>query len=396
MMSFFIILKYKFLENFKTTFLIFVSSIICVTMSFFLLSLINSKDNLENSIDNSYINPYITKIYKYSSLNNDNDYSLISYERPSINELINLNLFKKTKIEPNLDFLFASSKLYSHGIQVFEDITYMPYNDTNTNFCISNFEAKDYLLSINYNYIFNDEEIDININLNINKQIKEFNFLSTKIIYYPINYLKDVLSSISIKEKYSILDDIYKLNPNDERGGYSLFGFFDKKTYENIIKDNTISDLYYLECNSQELKESFMSIYNSLLDFSIIFLIVIIIINFILLAFSINNSLNKNRKDFAILKSYGYKNSFCKDIYLFESLILLSLIFFISISLNNILSNLLISILNNMLNISFILSNNNISIILYITVFNILYFLILFIMLFKIKKINLKKELCSI
>lgn len=392
MSSFFIVLKYKLKENFKILFLILFSSIVALSITFVLINLNMNKSLLNDSIENSFLETYTSKIYKYTNEIEDNNFSILSYEKPSIKEICNFNV-PKNKLYINLDFLFNSAKLYEGDSQVFDNVSFFPYLNSYSNSCIANFEINNAYVSLNYDYQYENEIININKNIKISKIIDEFNFLPTKTIYYPINYINSLLMNLYVNEEKSIYEDLISLNSNHEKTGYSIYAFLNKEQYNLLSKNDKFNNKYFLENNNIDLKNSFIDIYNSLLDFSLIFLFLILIINFFLIVFSLNNILNKNRKDIAILKSYGYDNLFFKMIYYSEILLIMILSIVFSKLIGTILSNCLVLYFKKYLLINLSFLNNSYFTNLFIFIYVMINLILLSITITRINKINLKDEL---
>lgn len=399
MSAFFVFIKYKIWKNIKSSLLSFISLSISMILITLVLVLNRNSETLNATISNAYLNYPFARIYKKERINeSQEEIEIFEYVRPSLVELKNINLFSKSKIDVNFDFLFENVEIYLNDKNVNTIISFEPYYDESNSF-ISNFEFEGVLnikIKKDLEFEFYNEKIIDNIKLDFSivSNIKEFEFLSEKTIYYPYKYIKKVLIEKTVRN-INWYDHLLELDSKNDLTSYSLYCFSsDYKDLDTIIQNKELSALYDIESSNYEKKKSFLEFYSSLLDFSKVFCIVILILAIVLLLYSIYFSITKDRKEIALLKSYGLSNTKCSLLSVFE----INIILFFSLVLSIVLSFFILLIIKQYffkifaICIDFSIINATNIPLFYISILMGCNFLLL-IPLYFIRKVNIKKEL---
>ena len=397
-----IIIKKHVKNNFKNLFLNFFAMVLSIFALIITLNVISIKNDLHNSILNSFPNKDTYSISKNSSLNLTEGYNITQKTRPTLSELSEIKILENSTFDYDLSFLLDTYELKENNLIENRQIIFEPHFLNTDYFYYSNLELDDFSLEFNKDIKVKTEESEEyeNFTWNLNeyefKKIEVFNFLSVSTIYYPYNLLKNAAESTYFS---SIGQNLYEYISNksstDIETNYSLVGNIDNKNMENFAKSK-YSSLYEITNTPQEITSNFMNLFSSIIDFSFYFLIVIVVFVIVLFLYTVYLIILKNHKEIALLRTYGKSKSSINLIYRFEVLTLFILSFVVSILLSIGFFTLINSLLIPQLKISFAINMNIKLILLLFAASCFLIMLCVQIPLIKVNKINIRKELNSL
>lgn len=354
-------LKLNIKKNLISFFSLFFGiTIILASISFF-IGFNNVSDNLENNFpDNNIFEVYKNEYYDSSSLN----INLVKKVRPNINTVKNVfNVYKEIDIVPSLNYFLDSELTLKILGSEFKNITYSFYylNSYSKNIYLNQYAdqliAKNNLLGIDSNiylkkkiefYVKDKEEIAndefvYDEDFIINKIINQFTYLNVPRVYLPYNYFLNVLKNFypaNISNTLGVPTSYYDLLINSKNDdAISSYSFYviskNDKERKNIYKlsdycQNTKNTIIDVQNKPHTLIKSFTDLTNSLIIGLKIFLIIICLCNSFLIGFLTFSSFNKSRKETAILKVLGVRNSSLNNLYVLEQFIVLMFAFLIS------------------------------------------------------------------
>lgn len=376
-------------------------------LSFFALLLtinvILNEENLKNSILESYPNREnftISKNYKVGDF--DDGYSFIQNVRPTIEEIRAIDIFSDNEIDYDLSYLLNSYLIKKENLVQHVSIVFEPLFDEGNTFFYSGFKFDNYKLTFEKDFLFKDGDKDVYETFKFDassyefKEIKVFNFLTVPTIYYPYKVIKNAAESTYFSTiNMTLYDYIKSRNNNDIETNYSLIMNVLEDEYLEF-KNSRFSDLYTLSNNPHEISLNFMNLFSTIIDFCFYFLIVIVVLVSILLLYTVYLNILKNHKEIALLRSYGMSNRWINTIFSFE----IGALFIISFSYSLSLAALTFHLINGQISqiffigFQFTLDIKNTLLILPVSL--IMLFILLQIPLYKVRKLNIRKELNSI
>ena len=238
-----IIIKKHVKNNFKNLFLNFFAMVLSIFALIITLNVIYIKNDLHNSILNSFPNKDTYSISKNSSLSLTEGYNIIQKTRPTLSELSEIKILENSTFDYDLSFLLDTYELKENNLIENRQIIFEPHFLNTDYFYYSNLELNDFSLEFYKDIKVKTEESEEyeNFTWNLNdyefKKIEVFNFLSVSTIYYPYNLLKNAAESTYFS---SIGQNLYEYISNksstDIETNYSLVGNIDNKNMENFAK----------------------------------------------------------------------------------------------------------------------------------------------------------------
>ena len=398
------------------------------------LSLYFCINNLEQSLNYSYLNSNKFEISEITNESSNTGITITKLSRPNYSNLrSNLYDFIDLKIDYNLDY-FLNCTIKTIDNKKLDNVLIETYYDENKKDIIVNSTFENYYfekfnkssiyseLFFNFNttYIYknfiNDEYKEVNEDFILTKKvyiteiINEFTYLAQPTIYFPYELLKEEVS-IQKTEKinrefiqnYTWLDILKLANSDDDITSYS-FNVFTTNDYDTSkmyslsksLKDSNLN----IENNGQTITTSFLEIANILTFGLLVFSILSFLTTISLTIFIIMSIFISERKVVAILKIQGLKKN---DLYgIFSSLFLkiIGLSILISLLVTLISSYLLNLILGLNLNVTkmflYLFIDKGILTIVYlgiILIIILIMYLLIYFVLMKTDKIDLALEL---
>lgn len=398
-----IIVKKHLRTNKKNLILNFFSLVFSLFALVFVVVVLMNSNNLEAQILNTYPNKNVYQVSKKINITDSNmSNGLIQLNRPTENELKNVKEFKDSFFDIDLFYLFDSYEVTKDNLKQNLAITFEPYFYNDEKILYSGFEIDDLKITINKDFLItvNEQNIYETFKFEITKyefqKIKVFNFLSTPTVYYPYNLVKNAAKLTYFESIGQNLYDFLKAKPsNSIETNYSMLMVNDTLNLDNF-NATKYADTYSLYNTSQEISMNFMNLFSSLLNFCFYFLIVIIVLVVILLLYSIHLIVLKNHKEIALMRTYGKSKNSINFLYMFEIffLYLISYIFACGLTIGGCF------LLNYLMENIFVIKTNflpSVEVIFGLFfIIGIVISLLIQIPLFKVQKINIRKELNSI
>lgn len=398
------------------------------------LSLYFGINNLEQSLNFSYLNSNKFEISEITNESSNTGITITKLSRPNYSNLrSNLYDFIDLKIDYNLDY-FLNCTIKTIDNKKLDNVLIETYYDENKKDIIVNSTFENYYLkkfnkssiyselffNFNTTYIYknfiNDVYKEVNEDFILAKKvyiteiINEFTYLAQPTIYFPYELLKEEVS-IQKTEKinrefiqnYTWLDILRLANSDDDITSYS-FNVFTTNDYDTSkmyslsksLKDSNLN----IENNGQTITSSFLEIANILTFGLLVFSILSFLTTISLTIFIIMSIFISERKVVAILKIQGLKKN---DLYgIFSSLFLkiIGLSILISLLVTLISSYLLNLILGLNLNVTkmflYLFIDKGVLTIVYlgiILIIILIMYLLIYFVLMKTDKIDLALEL---
>ena len=351
--------------NIKKNLISFLSLFFGITIILSSISFLIGFNTVSNNLENNFPDNNIFEVYKNEYYDSSNsNINLVKKVRPNINTVKNVfNVYKDIDIVPSLNYFLDSDITLKVLGKEFKNITYSFYykNSYSKNIYLNQFAEnlipKNKILGINSNFSLKkkielyvkDEEKIVNDNFVfnedfiINKIINQFTYLNVPRVYLPYNYLLNILKNyypMNISNVLGVPTNYYELLINSKNDdAISSYSFFvisnNDQERKEIYKladycQNTKNTIIDVQNNPHTLSKSFIDLTNSLIIGLKIFLIIICLCNVFLIGFLTFSSFNKSRKETAILKVLGVRNSSLNELYVLEQFIVLLFAFLIS------------------------------------------------------------------
>lgn len=382
-------------------------SIVLLFLSIVSMTIYSQKENILFQISSNYLDRNMVEIK--SSLKKkipNSNYSLVYYERPYMEEIMDLLRNQDIIIHYNYQYFFNGAnivlnnenKSIVNGIQfigISEKIIMnnkkLSYNIEAHSFDqvivnkpfyklitrleddkqINSFQLTNSILT---SYPYKEEKIEdqltYDLNLNIIAVVDEFEFLNIPVIYYPIEKLESLLSSMNLKNlsvAYNLAiswkDRLGKLAKVDEElSSYSLL--IEAKSEQNleafynqlnIIANNSN---YEIVSRAILINQSLVTFVESLIFVLIVFIIVLFIMVVLLFGLTFFSIVLDARKDIGIIRLLGLKKNQINKLFFYSSLLFSAITISLSYCLSQVTLNYLPMFLEKLNIVKIIISNN--------------------------------------
>lgn len=382
-------------------------SIVLLFLSIVSMTIYSQKENILFQISSNYLDRNMVEIK--SSLKKkipNSNYSLVYYERPYMEEIMDLLRNQDIIIHYNYQYFFNGAnivlnnenKSIVNGIQfigISEKIIMnnkkLSYNIEAHSFDqvivnkpfyklitrleddkqINSFQLTNSILT---SYPYKEEKIEdqltYDLNLNIIAVVDEFEFLNIPVIYYPIEKLESLLSSMNLKNlsvAYNLAiswkDRLGKLAKVDEElSSYSLL--IEAKSEQNLAafynQLNIIANNSNYEIVSRAIliNQSLVTFVESLIFVLIVFIIVLFIMVVLLFGLTFFSIVIDARKDIGIIRLLGLKKNQINKLFFYSSLLFSAITISLSYCLSQVTLNYLPMFLEKLNIVKIIISNN--------------------------------------
>lgn len=382
-------------------------SIVLLFLSIVSMTIYSQKENILFQISSNYLDRNMVEIK--SSLKKkipNSNYSLVYYERPYMEEIMDLLSNQEIIIHYNYQYFFNGAniilnnenKSIVNGIQfigisekIIMNNNELSYNSEAHSFDqvivnkpfsklitrleddkqINSFQLTNSILT---SYPYKEEKIEdqltYDLNLNIIAVVDEFEFLNIPVIYYPIEKLESLLSSMNLKNlsvAYNLAiswkDRLGKLAKVDEElSSYSLL--IEAKSEQNL--DTFYNQLNIIANNSNYeivsrailINQSLVTFVESLIFVLIVFIIVLFIMVVLLFGLTFFSIVLDARKDIGIIRLLGLKKNQINKLFFYSSLLFSAITISLAYCLSKVTLNYLPMFLEKLNIVKIIISNN--------------------------------------
>lgn len=382
-------------------------SIVLLFLSIVSMTIYSQKENILFQISSNYLDRNMVEIK--SSLKKkipNSNYSLVYYERPYMEEIMDLLSNQEIIIHYNYQYFFHGAnivlnnenKSIVNGIQFIgisekiimnnkklsynleahsfdQVIVNKPFYKLITRLAddkqINSFQLTNSILtSYPYKEEIIEDQLTYDLNLNIIAVVDEFEFLNIPVIYYPIEKLESLLSSMNLKNlsvAYNLAiswkDRLGKLAKVDENlSSYSLL--IEAKSEQNL--DAFYNQLNIIANNSNYeivsrailINQSLVTFVESLIFVLIVFIIVLFIMVVLLFGLTFFSIVLDARKDIGIIRLLGLKKNQINKLFFYSSLLFSAITISLSYCLSQVTLNYLPMFLEKLNIVKIIISNN--------------------------------------
>lgn len=382
-------------------------SIVLLFLSIVSMTIYSQKENILFQISSNYLDRNMVEIK--SSLKkkiHNSNYSIVYYERPYMEEIMDLLSGQDIIIHYNYQYFFNGAnivlnnenKSIVNGIQfigisekIIMNNNELSYNSEAHSFDqvivnkpfyklitrledekqINSFQLTNSILtSYPYKEEIIEDQLTYDLNLNIIAVVDEFEFLNIPVIYYPIEKLESLLSSMNLKNlsvAYNLTiswkDRLGKLAKVDEElSSYSLL--IEAKSEQNleafynqlnIVANNSN---YEIVSRAILINQSLVTFVESLIFVLIVFIIVLFIMVVLLFGLTFFSIVLDARKDIGIIRLLGLKKNQINKLFFYSSLLFSSITISLSYCLSQVTLNYLPMFLEKLNIVKIIISNN--------------------------------------
>lgn len=382
-------------------------SIVLLFLSIVSMTIYSQKENILFQISSNYLDRNMVEIK--SSLKkkiHNSNYSIVYYERPYMEEIMDLLSGQDIIIHYNYQYFFNGAnivlnnenKSIVNGIQfigisekIIMNNNELSYNSEAHSFDqvivnkpfyklitrledekqINSFQLTNSILtSYPYKEEIIEDQLTYDLNLNIIAVVDEFEFLNIPVIYYPIEKLESLLSSMNLKNlsvAYNLAiswkDRLGKLAKVDEElSSYSLL--IEAKSEQNL--DAFYNQLNIVANNSNYeivsrailINQSLVTFVESLIFVLIVFIIVLFIMVVLLFGLTFFSIVLDARKDIGIIRLLGLKKNQINKLFFYSSLLFSAITISLSYCLSQVTLNYLPMFLEKLNIVKIIISNN--------------------------------------
>lgn len=389
-------------SNYKNLLINFFAMVLSLFALIGTINIIASENTIYEAIVSTYPNKNVYFISKTGYSDDESGYNIVQTSRPTISEISKLEIFDENYLDIDLSYLLGNYILKVDGLVKNETILFEPHFLDNEIILISGLNYENLELYFEREFQFKEEDTTVYETFKWNtlgfekKIIKVFNFLRVPTVYYPYKILKNAAETTYFS---SYNDNLYEYikqkSPNDAETNYSLIGVCDEEKM-TVVQNSEYAKLYSFANTGKEISNNFMSLFSTILDFCFYFLIAIVLLVVILFLYTIYLMILKNHKEVALLRTFGMSKSSVNFIYRIELWLLFLFSFLVAISFVFLTFFLINKYVVPGLDITFYLNLDvYLTTFLFLLTFIIIAFLVQ-IPLFKINRINIRKELNSL